>query len=56
MPPQEAGYTYAVEPTAVHSLLANQEESIYDIPRPPATSPQNAGPMPDITQTTVYIS
>ncbi|MFK7912243.1 MAG: hypothetical protein AB8F34_16845 [Akkermansiaceae bacterium] len=29
MPPQEAGYTYAVEPTAVNSLLANEEESIY---------------------------
>ena len=29
MPPQEAGYTYAVEPTAVNSLFANEEESIY---------------------------
>ena len=29
MPPEEAGYTYAVEPTAVNSLLANEEESIY---------------------------
>ncbi len=29
MPPQEAGYTYAVEPTAVNNLLANEEESIY---------------------------
>jgi len=29
MPPQEAGYTYAVEPTAMNSILANEEESIY---------------------------
>jgi hypothetical protein len=29
MPPEEAGYTYAVEPTATHRLLANEEESIY---------------------------
>ncbi len=29
MPPLEAGYTYAVEPTATNRLLANEEESIY---------------------------
>jgi hypothetical protein len=29
MPPEEAGYTYAVEPTANNRLLANEEESIY---------------------------
>jgi len=29
MPPKEAGYTYAVEPTAINRLLANEEESIY---------------------------
>jgi len=29
MPPEEAGYTYAVEPTATNRLLANEEESIY---------------------------
>jgi len=29
MPPWEAGYTYAVEPTAIDRLLANEEESIY---------------------------
>jgi hypothetical protein len=29
MPPKEAGYTYAVEPTAIDRLLANEEESIY---------------------------
>ena len=29
MPPEEAGYTYAVEPTAIDRLLANEEESIY---------------------------
>jgi len=29
MPPLEAGYTYAVEPTAIDRLLANEEESIY---------------------------
>jgi hypothetical protein len=29
MPPEEAGYTYAVEPTAINRLLANEEESIY---------------------------
>jgi hypothetical protein len=28
MPPEEAGYTYAVEPAAIHRLLANEEESI----------------------------
>jgi hypothetical protein len=31
MPPEEAGYTYAVEPTATNRLLANEEESIYSI-------------------------
>jgi hypothetical protein len=30
MPPEEAGYTYAVEPTAIDRLLANEEESITD--------------------------
>ena len=29
MPSQEAGYTYAVELTAIDRLLANEEESIY---------------------------
>jgi hypothetical protein len=29
MPSEEAGYTYAVEPTAIDRLLANEEESIY---------------------------
>ncbi len=29
MPTEEAGYTYAVEPTATNRLLANEEESIY---------------------------
>jgi hypothetical protein len=29
MPPEDAGYTYAVEPTAFDRLLANEEESIY---------------------------
>jgi hypothetical protein len=29
MPTEEAGYTYAVEPTATNRLLANGEESIY---------------------------
>jgi len=29
MPTEEAGYTYAVEPTAIDRLLANEEESIY---------------------------
>jgi len=29
MPSKEAGYTYAVEPTAIDRLLANEEESIY---------------------------
>jgi len=29
MPPEAAGYTYAVEPTATNRLLANEEESIY---------------------------
>jgi len=29
MPSKEAGYTYAVEPTAINRLLANEEESIY---------------------------
>jgi hypothetical protein len=29
MPPEEAGYTYAVVPTAIDRLLANEEESIY---------------------------
>jgi hypothetical protein len=29
MPPEEAGYTYAVEPAAIDRLLANEEESIY---------------------------
>jgi hypothetical protein len=29
MPPEEAGYTYAVEPAATNRLLANEEESIY---------------------------
>ena len=29
MPPEEAGYTYAVEPAANNRLLANEEESIY---------------------------
>jgi hypothetical protein len=29
MPPLEAGYTYAVEPTVINRLLANEEESIY---------------------------
>ncbi len=29
MPPKEAGYTYAVEPSAIDRLLANEEESIY---------------------------
>lgn len=28
MLPQKAGYTYAVEPTAVNDLLANEEESM----------------------------
>jgi hypothetical protein len=32
MPPEEAGYTYAVEPTAIDGLLANEEESIYGHP------------------------
>jgi len=31
MPPKEAGYTYAVEPSAIDRLLANEEESIYDV-------------------------
>jgi hypothetical protein len=31
MPPKEAGYTYAVEPSAINRLLANEEESIYDV-------------------------
>jgi hypothetical protein len=31
MPPKEAGYTYAVEPTATNRLLANEEESIYGL-------------------------
>ena len=31
MPPEEAGYTYAVEPTAIDRLLANEEESIYGL-------------------------
>ena len=30
MPPEEAGYTYAVEPAATNRLLANEEESIYE--------------------------
>jgi hypothetical protein len=34
MPPEEAGYTYAVEPTAIDRLLANEEESIYGLPWP----------------------
>jgi len=29
MPSEEAGYTCAVEPTAIDRLLANEEESIY---------------------------
>ncbi len=29
MPPEEDGYTYAVEPTAIDRLLANEEEYIY---------------------------
>jgi hypothetical protein len=29
MPPEEAGYTFAVEPAATNRLLANEEESIY---------------------------
>jgi hypothetical protein len=29
MPTEEAGYTYAVVPTAIDRLLANEEESIY---------------------------
>jgi hypothetical protein len=29
MPPEEAGYTYAVEPSAIDRLLANEGESIY---------------------------
>jgi hypothetical protein len=29
MPPEEAGYTFAVEPTATNRLLASEEESIY---------------------------
>jgi hypothetical protein len=33
MPPEEAGYTYAVEPAATNRLLANKEESIYDTRR-----------------------
>jgi hypothetical protein len=32
MPPEEAGYTYAVEPAAIDRLLANEEESIYGRP------------------------
>jgi hypothetical protein len=32
MPPEEAGYTYAVEPAATNRLLANEEESIYGHP------------------------
>jgi hypothetical protein len=32
MPPEEAGYTYAVEPAATNRLLANEEESIYRHP------------------------
>jgi hypothetical protein len=28
-PPLEAGYWYAVEPTAIDRLLANEEEYIY---------------------------
>jgi hypothetical protein len=31
MPSEEAGYTYAVEPAAIDRLLANEEESIYDV-------------------------
>jgi hypothetical protein len=31
MPPEEAGYTYAVEPAAIDRLLANEEESIYGL-------------------------
>ena len=31
MPSEEAGYTYAVEPTATNRLLANEEESIYGL-------------------------
>jgi hypothetical protein len=31
-PPEEAGYTYAVEPTVIDRLLANEEESIYGHP------------------------
>jgi len=31
MPPEEAGYTYAVVPTAIDRLLANEEESIYGL-------------------------
>jgi hypothetical protein len=33
MPPEEAGYTYAVEPAATNQLLANEEESIYRRPK-----------------------
>jgi hypothetical protein len=29
MPAKGAGYTYAVEPSAIDRLLANEEESIY---------------------------
>ena len=29
MPPEEAGYTSAVEPAAANRLLANEEESVY---------------------------
>jgi hypothetical protein len=29
MPSEEAGYTFAVVPTATNRLLANEEESIY---------------------------
>jgi len=34
MPPEEAGYTYAVEPAATNRLLANEEESIYGLEPP----------------------
>jgi hypothetical protein len=32
MPPEEAGYTYAVEPTATDRLLANEEEMVWAPP------------------------
>jgi hypothetical protein len=55
MPPEEAGYTYAVEPAAIDRLLANEEESIYGPSQGPGKGQSPAMTGPSISNARVLI-